>query len=44
MNAMPMNDEHKRRRARNIALAVVLFALVVLFYSITIVRMGGGAH
>jgi len=41
---MPMHDEHKRRRARNIALAVVLFALVVLFYSITIVRMGGGAQ
>jgi hypothetical protein len=43
MIAMPQHDEHKRRRARNIALAVVLFALVVLFYSITIVRMGG-AH
>jgi hypothetical protein len=43
MTAMPQRDEHKRRRARNIALAVVLFALVVLFYSITIVRMGG-AH
>lgn len=41
---MPMNDEHKRRRARNIALAAVLFALVVLFYSITIVRMGGAGH
>ncbi len=40
---MPQHDEHTRRRARNIALAVVLFALVVLFYSITIVRMGG-AH
>jgi hypothetical protein len=44
MSAMPMHDEHKRRRARNIALALVLFALVVLFYSITIVRMGGGVH
>jgi hypothetical protein len=43
MSAMSQQDEHKRRRARNIALAVVLFALVVLFYSITIVRMGG-AH
>ncbi len=43
MTAMPQHDEHKRRRARNIALAVALFALVVLFYSITIVRMGG-AH
>jgi hypothetical protein len=44
MSAMSTHDENKRRRARNIALAVVLFALVVLFYSITIVRMGGGAH
>lgn len=43
MSAMSQQDEHKRRRARNIALAVALFALVVLFYSITIVRMGG-AH
>jgi len=30
----------RRRRSRNIALAVLLFALVVLFYLITIVRMG----
>lgn len=44
MIAMPQPDEHKRRRARNIALAVVLFALVVLFYAITIVRMGGAAQ
>lgn len=43
MIAMAQHDEHKRRRARNIALAAVLFALVVLFYAITIVRMGG-AH
>ncbi len=43
MSAMSAHDENKRRRARNVALAVVLFALVVLFYSITIVRMGG-AH
>jgi len=43
MSTVPLHNEHKRRRARNIALAVALFALVVLFYSITIVRMGG-AH
>lgn len=41
---MPQHDEHKRRRARNIALAAVLFGLVALFYAITIARMGGGAH
>jgi hypothetical protein len=41
MTAMPQHDEHKRRRARNIALAVVLFALVLLFYFITIAKMTG---
>jgi hypothetical protein len=40
MSAMAGRDEDKRRRARNIALAVVLGALVVLFYMITIARMG----
>ena len=30
----------KARRGRNIALALVLVALVVLFYLITIVRIG----
>lgn len=33
--------EYKRRqRARNLALGFVLLFLVVLFYAITIVRMG----
>lgn len=36
------SDMHKKRRARNIAMLVVLGALVVLFYVITIVKMGGG--
>ncbi len=31
----------KKLRAKNVALAVVLVALVVLFYAITVVRMGG---
>lgn len=43
MSTMPLHDEHKRRRARNIALAVVLGALVVLFYFITIAKMTGRA-
>ena len=35
------DDElHKRRRQKNIALALVLFGLVVVFYLITIVKMG----
>lgn len=32
---------HRSRRGRNIAVALLLVALVVLFYVITIVRMGG---
>jgi len=35
------NDREKIIRARNRALVAVLVALVVLFYAITIVRMGG---
>lgn len=42
--SVPIHTEQKRRRARNIALAIVLFALVGLFYAITIVRMGGAGH
>ena len=30
----------RRRRARNVVLALVLTGLVVLFYAITVVRMG----
>ena len=33
----------KRRRFKNIALALLLFALVVLFYFLTLVRMGAPA-
>lgn len=44
MTAMPHHDEHKRRRARNIALALVLGALAVLFYLITIAKMTGGGQ
>lgn len=32
----------RRLRGRNLAVAGVLLALVVLFYVITLVRMGGG--
>ncbi|WP_165814628.1 hypothetical protein [Labrenzia sp. 011] len=38
-----LTDEQKRkRRARSIAIAVVLGALVVLFYVVTIVKLGPG--
>jgi hypothetical protein len=36
-----VSEEHKRRRAKNIALAVVLFGLAALFYLITIVKLTG---
>ena len=33
-------EQKRRRRARNIVLALVLAGLVVLFYAITVVRVG----
>lgn len=36
-------DEEKRLRRRNLALLGVLVGLVVLFYVMTIVHMGGGS-
>jgi len=35
------SDLHRRRRGKNIALAVVLGGLVVLFYIVAIVKMSG---
>ena len=32
-------DDQRRRRARNLAMLVVLLALSALFYAITIVKM-----
>jgi hypothetical protein len=37
----PSEAEKKSRRGRNIALGLVLAALVVLFYVITIIKIGG---
>ena len=37
-----MDERQHRIRARNRALLLVLLALVVLFYVISIVRMSGG--
>ncbi len=38
----PMSERHRRQRGKNIALLVVLLALVGIFYAVTLVRMGGG--
>lgn len=38
-------EQTKRRRARNIAIALGIGAFIVLFYILTIVRLGGAvAH
>ena len=40
-NITPSDDELKRRRRRNsIALGLVLAALAIIFYALTIVKMG----
>ena len=33
-------EQKRRRRARNIAIALVLVGLVVLFYALTIIKVG----
>ena len=38
---MTVSEEQKRRRAKNIALALVLVGLAALFYLITIVKLTG---
>jgi hypothetical protein len=35
------SDMHRRQRGKNIALAVVLFGMAVLFYVVAIVKIGG---
>lgn len=40
----PLTPEQARaRRSRNVAIAIALFALVALFFAMTIVRLGGHA-
>jgi hypothetical protein len=39
----PLSEKQaKRRRSRSIAIALVLAALVVLFYVVTLVKLGPG--
>jgi hypothetical protein len=35
-------EERRRRRARSIAIALTLTGLVVLFYVLTLAKLGGG--
>jgi hypothetical protein len=36
------SEVHKRQRSKNLTLLAVLVGLVVLFYVVALVRMGGG--
>lgn len=36
-----VSEQHRRQLGKNLTLFAVLFGLVVLFYVITIVRLGG---
>jgi len=38
----PLSELHRKRRGRNIALACAIFALAILFYVMSIVRMSAG--
>ena len=35
-------EQRRRRRARSIAIALILAALALLFYAVTIVKLGPG--
>ena len=40
LDKAPLDDAARRRRRNSIALGLVLAALVVIFYTLTIVKMG----
>ncbi len=40
---MPIAEEHKRRRSRNLALAGALLALALLFFAATMVKLSGAS-
>lgn len=40
--AKDLSEMHRKRRGRNIALVVVIFAFAALFYVLSIVRMSSG--
>lgn len=37
---MKRHEFYKRRRSKNIALSAILLALVLLFYVVTVVKLG----
>lgn len=45
METVKLNEAQKKsRRSRNVALGLVLAALVVIFYLVTLVKISGGMH
>lgn len=41
MDTVELNDkQRKSRRGRNVALGIVLISLVVIFYAVTIIKIG----
>lgn len=40
--AKQVSEMHRKRRRRNMALVIVIFALAALFYVISVVRMSSG--
>jgi len=39
MVAVPLHEVHRRKRAKNLTLALVLGGLVILFFFVTIAKM-----
>ena len=37
---MPLHEEHKKRAGRNYALAGILLGMIVLFFVVTLVKLG----
>ncbi len=45
MDTVKLNEQQRKsRRGRNIALGLVLAALVIIFYAVTLVKITGGGH
>ena len=40
--AVPLSEEHRRNRSKNLTMLGVLLALAVLFFAVTLVKLTGG--
>ena len=39
---MPLSEEHRRNRSKNLVMLVILVALAALFFVVTLVKLTGG--